>query len=104
MASGPGSPAPDLAGLIVQPRALPGLPQYPSIDESCIVVADPDPAVPEAIQLIVSPRISGSFLDPLNPIAEFLQQQQEDTIEALQKHRYTGVYLLPLVAKAAKAP
>lgn len=84
----------DLAGLKISDGVLPGCPRFPSVDESSIIVSDPDPNEHQAVQVIVSPRVSGSFADPVEPSPEFLREQDEYREDALRKHRYTGVFLL----------
>ena len=84
----------DLQGLVLSDGFLPGCPRFPSIDESSIIVSDPDPTEAQAVQVIVAPRVSGSFLDPAKPSPEFLREQVEDREDALKNHRYTGVFLL----------
>jgi hypothetical protein len=58
----------ELGGLrIAEDIRLKRLPRYPSIDESVIVIRDPNPSESEVVVLFVSPRVSGSFLDPILP-------------------------------------
>jgi hypothetical protein len=85
----------DLQGLTLSDGVLPGCPRFPSVDESSIIVSDRDPAESHAVQVIVAPRVSGSFLDPAEPTPEFLREQATDLEEAIKNHRYTAVYLLP---------
>ena len=61
-------------------------------DESSILVTDAAAQSGEAVQVIVNPRVSGSFLDPQEPSEEFLREQAKATEEALRHHRYTGVF------------
>jgi hypothetical protein len=84
----------DWLGLKLSDGTLAGCPRFPNIDESSIIVSDPDPNEHQAVQVIVSPRVSGSFADPAVPSQEFLRQQAEDREDALRKNRYTGVFLL----------
>src|SRR6476646_4397396 len=55
---------PPLGTLDVAISAIPGCGGYPAIDESSIIVSDPASKDPRAVQVIVNPRVSGSFLDP----------------------------------------
>ena len=64
-------------------------------EQSSLIVTDPNPEETHAVQLIVEPRVSGSFLDPVEPSLEFLRQQAMDIESALKTHRYVNVYLLP---------
>ena len=84
----------DLQGLTLSDGVLPGCPRFPSADESSIIVSDRDPAEAHAVQVIVEPRVSGSFLDPVEPSPEFRREQAEELEDALKNHRYTGVFFL----------
>jgi hypothetical protein len=64
----------------------------PQWDESSIIVMDAAAEGGEAVQVIVSPRVSGSFLDPLEPSQQSSREQTQATREALKHHRYTGVF------------
>lgn len=83
----------DLDGLTFTGGVLPGSPKYPEVNESSIIVSDPDPSSRQIVQVIVSPRVSGSFLDPEEPSPEFLRQIAASEEEALRTHQYTGVIL-----------
>lgn len=84
----------NLQGLTVTNGVLPGCPRLPSVDESSIIVSDPDPAETQAVQVMITPRVSGSFLDLAGPSPEFLREQAADCEDALKNHGYTGVFLL----------
>jgi hypothetical protein len=91
--------APDLSGLHFALGSGVRAQHFPSVVESAIVVSDP--ALPErgAVQVIVYPRVSGSFLDPANPSPEFLTQLNADTENALKTHEYRDVYWIPATAR-----
>ena len=84
----------NLTGLRVQERMLPGCPRPPGADESALVITSTDPRESTAVQIIVTPCVPGSYLDPVEPSAEFLQEREEDVRWALRTHRFVGVYLL----------
>jgi hypothetical protein len=67
-------------------------PKAPNWDESSIIVADAAGSSAAAVQIIVHPRVSGSFLDPQFPSDDFLREQAHATEDALRHHRYTGVF------------
>lgn len=84
-----------LDGLRVDYGVLPGSSGEGTIDQSSLVVTDPNPRETMAVQVIVEPRVSGSFLDPAVRSLEFLKQQAMDIDDALKTHRYVIVFLLP---------
>lgn len=91
------SPSPrkvNLDGMQLEERLLPGCPVRPGPDESALAITSPDPRETRAVQIIVSPRTSGGFLDPSEPSAEILRERQADLQSALQTHQYIAVYLL----------
>jgi hypothetical protein len=81
-----------LAGLRFAEGTASNVVKGPKWDESSIIVTDAAGSSAEAVQVIVYPRVSGSFLDPREPSEEFLREQAQATEEALRRHRYTGVF------------
>lgn len=84
-----------LDGLKVDQGVLPGSRGAGTWEQSSLVITDPDPRETHAVQVIVEPRVSGSFLDPTRRSPEFLADQSKNIEEALRTHRYEAVYLLP---------
>lgn len=84
----------DLTWLRIQERMLPGCPKPPGPDESALAITSTDPRESTAVQIIVTPRVPGSNLDPAVTSDEFVRQREDDVLRALQKHRFVGVYLL----------
>ncbi|MEK7950693.1 hypothetical protein [Luteolibacter soli] len=82
----------DLTGLQITDGALPGCPRYPTFEESALIVSDPEDR--QAVQIIVNPRVSGSFLDPAKKDEAFLREMRAEQERSLRQSRYTGVYLL----------
>ena len=91
--------APDPSGLHFVLGTGVGAGRFPSENESAIVVSES--AFPErgAVQVIVHPRVSGSFLDPADPSPDFLDQQKADIEHALKTHEYRDVYWVSLAAR-----
>jgi hypothetical protein len=84
-----------LDGLKVNFGVLPSSNGAGTFEQSSIIVSDPDVRESHAVQVIVEPRVSGSFSDPAKASPDFLRQQAKDIESALKTHRYVGVYLLP---------
>ena len=84
-----------LDGLRCNYGMLPGSGGEGTFEQSSLVVTDPDSSETQAVQVIVEPRVSGSFSDPAEPSSEFLKQQAQDIEDALRTHRYVAVFLLP---------
>jgi hypothetical protein len=84
-----------LVGLKAEYGILPGSKGAGTWKQSSLVITDPNPRETHAVQVIVEPHVSGSFLDPTERSPEFLAQQVRDIEDALQNHRYVAVYLLP---------
>ena len=84
----------NLTGLRVQERMLPGCPRPPGADESALVITSTDPRESTAVQIIVTPRVPGSNLDPAVTSDEFVRQREDDLLRALQTNRFVGVHLL----------
>ena len=82
----------DLAGLQFTEAMSSNAMKGPKWDESSIIVMDAEGSTTGAVQVIVHPRVSGSYLDPQEPSEEFLREQVRATGEALKRHRYTGVF------------
>jgi hypothetical protein len=87
------APPPALATLDVAISSIPGSGRYPAIEESSIIVSDPKSEERYVVQVIVNPRVSGSFLDPKEPTAEFQAKLAHDTRRALESSRYMAVTL-----------
>lgn len=65
--------------------------RFPPESEDSILVSDPTSPESGVVQVIVDPRVSGSFLDPQEPSPEFLIELRTDTENALRTHRYRYV-------------
>lgn len=65
--------------------------RFPPESEDSILVSDPTSPESGVVQVIVDPRVSGSFLDPQEPSPEFLIELRTDTKNALRTHRYRYV-------------
>lgn len=67
----------------------------PAWEESSIVVTEQSNSSSRRILVYVSPRVDGSFLDPLEPTPQFLNKYQENIFKALQTSQITDIHLLP---------
>lgn len=93
----------NLEGLEVRNGGLPGRPMINDPgrgtrsggrvygDSSTVLVCDADLTVKEAVEVVVSPRVSGSFEDPANPTPEFLAERREAARKALATSGYLSV-------------
>jgi hypothetical protein len=84
-----------LDGLRCNYGVLPGSSGEGTFEQSSLVITDPDPRETQAVQVIVEPRVSGSFSDPAEPSPGFFKEQAQDIEDALKTHRYVAVFLLP---------
>lgn len=65
--------------------------RMPGFEESSILVSDPSQPESPVVQVIVSPRVSGSMLDPVEPSDEFIRELKQSTIKSLRTSYYTDV-------------
>lgn len=93
---------PALDNLSFTLSAIPGCGRYPNDDESSILVTDPNFPGQYGVQVIVTPRVSGSFLDPEGPTTEFLAELAQETRRALESSRYVAVSVCRTASRSGR--